>query len=73
MQVKKKKANVIVTINIEFVWTCLDKQSFECVWVLNIPDIVHRLRSLYNILSISSDRVVVENFVRQLRWKIVEE
>ena len=36
MQVKKKKANVIVTINIEFTWTCLDKQSFEYVRVLNI-------------------------------------
>ena len=36
MQVKEKKANVIVTINIEFTWTCQDKQSFEYVRVLNI-------------------------------------
>ena len=37
-----------------------------------MPDVVHSLKSLYNVRSTYWDRLV-QNFFSQLRWKEVEE
>ena len=49
---KKKKVNVIITIIIEYALICLNKQGSEYARVLNIPDIVHSIWSLYKLFSI---------------------
>ena len=69
---KKKKVNVIITIIIEYALICLNKQGSEYARVLNIPDIVHSLWSLYKLFSILRHKLV-QNFVRQLRWDVLEE
>ena len=47
----------------EYVLICLNKQGSEFARVLNMPDIVHRLRSLYKLLSTYGDRVVFRTFL----------
>ena len=45
------KVNVIIAINIEYAWICLNKQGSEYAKVLNIPNIMHNLETLYKVLS----------------------
>ena len=50
----------------------LKKQSTEYARILNVPDAVHSVRSLYKLLSSYRDRRI-QNTVKHLKWSVLKK
>ena len=66
---------VSITLNlIECAYTCihLKRQSAEYATIQNVSDAVHRIRSLYKLLS-SYRNTRIQNIVKHLRWSVLQK
>ena len=64
-----------ITLNlIECAYTCihLKRQSAEYATIQNVSDAVHRIRSLYKLLS-SYRNTRIQNIVKHLRWSVLQK
>ena len=64
----------------QYVWICLNnraslnipKYSFQYARILDVPDVVHSIRSLYILVSSYQDRHIL-NTVKHLRWSFLQK
>ena len=63
----------LATLNMtEYVSINWKKQKAEYARILNISDVVQRIRSLYKLLIIYQDRCI-QNAVRHLSWSVLRK